>query len=371
MDSEKTGKIRDVVKENVDKILKFQFVKVCLLIYGMLFIIGCEQGETIAPGNGNNDIPGSFKPGVFIINEGNFGWGNGSISFFDFTKSKVYNHLFQKANDRVLGDVPQSIFIMDSLGFIVVNNSGKIEVVNMEDFRSINTINGFTSPRCFLPVSESIAYVSDLYGGSITQVRLDDYTITKTIETGMSTEQMIKIGDEVFVANWAGGNKILVIDIVEGKMVDTIDVIMEPNSMVLDKHQKLWVLCSGGFSNKEMPGIIRIDPVTREKEKTFRFNVLESSPSHLCINGSGDTLYYLNNGIFQMPVTETEIPSEPLVQNGKLFYSIGIDPENGIIYAADAIDYQQKGKVFRYMPEGALKDSFDVDIIPGSFVFNR
>ncbi|MCH7658588.1 MAG: YncE family protein [Bacteroidetes bacterium] len=350
---------------------KAKLLKTCLLIAGMLFIVGCEQGETIAPDNGNNNIPRSFKPGVFIINEGNFGWGNGSVSFFDRADSKVYNHLFQKANDRALGDVPQSMFIMDSLGFIVVNNSGKVEVINMESFISVNTITGLTSPRYFLPVSESIAYVSDLYSGSVTLVRLDDFTIIKTIETGMSTEQMIKIGDELFVANWSGGNKILVIDIVEGKLVDTIAVIMEPNSMVLDKHRKLWVLCSGGFLNEEMPGIIRIDPVTREKEKTFRFSMLESSPSHLCINGSGDTLYYLNNGIFQMPVTETEIPSDPLVQNGKLFYSIGIDPESGIIYAADAIDYQQKGKVFRYMPEGALKDSFDVDIIPGSFVFNR
>lgn len=350
---------------------KAKLLKTCLLIAGMLFIVGCEQGETIAPDNGNNNIPRSFKPGVFIINEGNFGWGNGSVSFFDRADSKVYNHLFQKANDRALGDVPQSMFIMDSLGFIVVNNSGKVEVINMESFISVNTITGLTSPRYFLPVSESIAYVSDLYSGSVTLVRLDDFTIIKTIETGMSTEQMIKIGDELFVANWSGGNKILVIDIVEGKLVDTIAVIMEPNSMVLDKHRKLWVLCSGGFLNEEMPGIIRIDPVTREKEKIFRFSMLESSPSHLCINGSGDTLYYLNNGIFQMPVTETEIPSDPLVQNGKLFYSIGIDPESGIIYAADAIDYQQKGKVFRYMPEGALKDSFDVDIIPGFFVFNR
>jgi hypothetical protein len=187
----------------------------------------------------------------------------------------------------------------------------------------------------------------------------------------MSTEQIIKIGDEVFVANWSDGNKILVINPIIGEIIDSIEVIIEPNSMVMDKNHKLWVLCSGGYLNEEMPGILLIDPVTREIEKKIRFNELESSPSHLCINGLGDTLYFLNNGIFQMPVTDTELPSEPLVQTEKLFYSIGIDPESGIIYAADAVDYQQKGKIFRYLPEGALKDSFDVDIIPGSFVFNR
>ena len=347
---------------------KTKLLKTCLLIAGILFIAGCEHEENLPL---DNDLPGSFNPGVFIINEGNFGGGNGSVSYLDLTESKMYNHIFLEINDRSLGDIPQSMFIMDSLGFIVINNSAKIEVINMDDFRSVNSVSGFSSPRHFLPVSDSIAYVSDMFSGSISVVNLDNYIITKTIETGMSTEQMMKIGDEVFVANWMSGNKILVINPILGEIIDSIEVIIEPNSMVLDKNNKLWVLCSGGYLNEEMPGILRINPATREKEETFRFSVLESSPSHLCINGLGDTLYFLNNGIFQMPVTDTEIPSEPLVQTEKLFYSIGIDPENGTIYAADAVDYQQKGKVFRYLPDAALKDSFDVDIIPGSFVFNR
>jgi len=353
---------------------KAKLLKICLIVAGILVIAGCEPGENLTT---NNGLPGSFHPGVFIINEGNFGGGNGSVSYLDLIESKMYNHVFQEINGIPLGDIPQSMFITDSLGFIIVNNSAKIEVVNMDDFKSVNTISGFSSPRHILPVSDSIAYVSDMFSGSISVVNLNNFAITKTIETGMSTEQMIKIDDEIFVANWMNGNKILVINPIIDEIIDSIEVIIEPNSMVMDKNQKLWVLCSGGYL-KEMPAILRIDPATREKEKTFRFSVLESSPSHLCINGSGDTLYFLNNaglparrGIFQMSVSDLEIPSEPLVQTEKLFYTIGIDPENGIIYAADAVDYQQKGKVFRYLPDAALKDSFDVDIIPGSFVFNR
>ena len=36
-------------------------------------------------------------------------------------------------------------------------------------------------------------------------------------------------------------------------------------------------------------------------------------------------------------------------------------------YVADAIDYQQKGIVYRYSPEGELLDEFRVGIIPGAF----
>jgi len=347
---------------------KSTLLKTFLLTIVILIIVGCEQDDYLPL---ISNIPETFKPGVFILNEGNFGTGNGSVSFLDLNGSEMYNQVFKEVNGIPLGDIPQSMFITDTLGFIVVNNSAKIEVVNMDDFTTVNTISGFTSPRHFLPVSDSTAYVSDLYNSSITVVNINNFTITGSVETGKSTEQMVKIDGEVFVANWSGGNKILVIEPASGEITDSIDVILEPNSMVLDKNNKLWVLCSGGYMNEEMPGIICIDPVTREKEKTLMFNVLESSPSNLNINGSGDTLYFLNNDIFKMSVEDPEIPSEPLIHTEKLYYNIGVDPENGVIYAADAVDYHQKGKIFRYMPGGALKDSFDVDIIPGTFVFNR
>ncbi|MBR7097583.1 MAG: YncE family protein, partial [Alistipes sp.] len=37
------------------------------------------------------------------------------------------------------------------------------------------------------------------------------------------------------------------------------------------------------------------------------------------------------------------------------------------VYIADAIDYQQQGKVYRYSATGELLDEFYVGIIPGAF----
>ena len=69
-------------------------------------------------------------PGVFILNEGNFKSGNGSLSFFSYDSSKLYNNTFLSINQRPLGDVPYSMNIGGSRAYIVVNNSGKIEVVD-------------------------------------------------------------------------------------------------------------------------------------------------------------------------------------------------------------------------------------------------
>lgn len=44
-----------------------------------------------------------------------------------------------------------------------------------------------------------------------------------------------------------------------------------------------------------------------------------------------------------------------------------VNPANGEVYVADAIDYQQQGMIYRYSSEGVLIDEFYVGIIPGAF----
>ncbi|MDD3108749.1 MAG: YncE family protein, partial [Alistipes sp.] len=46
-----------------------------------------------------------------------------------------------------------------------------------------------------------------------------------------------------------------------------------------------------------------------------------------------------------------------------------VDPYRSEVYVADAIDYVQSGRVYRYTPQGTLLDDFAAGVIPGAFCF--
>ena len=144
--------------------------------------------------------------------------------------------------------------------------------------------------------------------------------------------------------------------------------------MAMDKDGYLWVLSDGGYPyssyGQEKATLSRINTETLGVETMKTWDDISASPSDLCINRSGDTLYYIGIGIGRIPVSSPKGIIEPFIpENGRQFYSLGIDPEDGIIYVGDAVDYQQDGWVYRYRSNGAAIDSFRVGVNPGYFCF--
>ena len=61
--------------------------------------------------------------------------GNATLDFFSYTTSSVISNVFESINQRPVGDVLQSMSIIGDYGYLVVNNSNKIEVVTMQDMK--------------------------------------------------------------------------------------------------------------------------------------------------------------------------------------------------------------------------------------------
>jgi len=324
--------------------------------------------------------------GVFICNEGNYTYGNASLSFYEPEARSIQNNVFYNANNFPLGDVCMSAAITDTLAFLVVNNSGKIFVINTNTFKHIATISDLTSPRYIYFISNTKAYITDLYNTNITVINPQTFNKTGNIAIGNGTEQITTFGTFAFVTGWSFNNKIYKINIDTDILTDSLTVTRQPNSIVIDRNNKLWVLSDGGFpgipGGQDTAALTKIDAESFQIEKTFKFASLEPSPTQLTINATKDTLFFINSawsesadsykGIYRMPVNSDNLPERSFIpQNEKLFYGLGIDPANSDIYVSDAIDYIQKGIVYRYSSEGNIIDSFKTDIIPSYFVFKK
>ncbi|MBN2614795.1 MAG: YncE family protein [Bacteroidales bacterium] len=359
-----------------------------LLVFVSLLFTSCMKNHAPVPGNVTTDT----NQGVFVVNEGNFTYGNSSLTYYDPGDDSVYNNVFFNTNGLPLGDVAVSMTIQDSLGYVVVNNSGKIYVINVNNFQYVGKITGLVSPRRIYFVSATKAYVTDLYSKALFVVNPETDSVTGQISldnhntqfSQHNSEQIVFYGNDAFVNSWSYDDKVMVIDTHTDRVVDSITVAKQPNSMVLDKNNKLWVLSDGGWSGspygQAMPALTRINPVTRQVEKVFQFNDMDASPDHLSLNAAGDSLFYLyrsysagsliDAGVYGMSVSANSLPTLPIVpENSHTFYGLGIDPHNSRIYVTDALDYQQNGTVLIYSPSGVLSDSITAGIIPGSFCF--
>lgn len=341
-------------------------------LFLVIFIAGAFSSCKKEPEKDNAPVttPSAFNPGegVFITNEGNYTFGNAKLSYYDFSAASVTADVFQSLNSRPLGDVCQSMKVINGKGYIVMNNSGKIEVVNMPDQRSVTTITGFTSPRYIVQVSSSKAYVSDLYANAISIVDLVSNQRTGTINCPGWTEQLIKSGNNVYITSHDRG-KLYVINTINDQLTDSINLVKGANSLTLDNSGKLWVLCSGEASSSINGALYRINTGTNAIESTLPFPAAES-PWRLTRNGAGDTLYYLNSGVYKMWTGASSLPTAAHISQGtKNFYGLGVDPLSGRIYVSDAIDFVQSGKVYVYTPSGNPVTDFLAGIIPGDFCF--
>lgn len=337
-----------------------------------LLLTSCMKWET-----GEEETFEASPSGLFITNEGNFQYGNASLSFYDPATRTIENEVFYRANGMKLGDVAQSMIVHNGVGWVVVNNSHVVFAIDLNTFREVGRITNLTSPRYMHFVSADKAYITQIWDNRITVVNPRTYQITgyiecpaMTMETG-STEQMVQWGDYVYVNCWSYQNRILKIDTRTDTVVDELEVGIQPTSLVIDRNGKMWTITDGGYDGSpygyEAPSLYRIDAETFRVEREFPF-ALGDAPSEVQINGAGDRIYWLNEDVWEMDVEAEWLPVRPfLEQRETIYYGLTVDPRSGEVYVADAIDYQQQGMIYRYSPTGELIDEFYVGIIPGAF----
>lgn len=323
------------------------------------------------------DLTASSR-GLFIVCEGNFQYGNATLSYYDPGNNSVQNEVFYRANGMKLGDVAQSMTMYGGRGWIVVNNSHVVFAIDPGTFRETGRIENLPSPRHIHFVDDTKAYVTQLWDNRIAIIDPRDYSVTGYIEVpGMealsgSTEQMVQLGDYVYCNCWSYQRSIIKIDTRTDRVIATLDVGTQPRSIALDCHGKLWVLTDGGYAGNpaghERPALVCVNTEYFEVERRLRFDI-DDTPQALTTNATADTIYWINRHVWRMAADAAQLPDTPFLPepaNGR-YYSLTVSPYDSDVYVADAIDYQQAARIYHIGPDGTALGSFDTGITPGAF----
>ena len=139
-----------------------KFKSIALIALSGLFLQSCNNDDSPI----NNPEQGTYSKGVFVLNEGGMGSANADITYYNpnekISDTNPIQNIFKKANAGAqLGDVAQDFVFKGNKGYIVVNNSNKVEIVDNTSFKKVSTITeNILNPR-YLAVTDKYIYVTN------------------------------------------------------------------------------------------------------------------------------------------------------------------------------------------------------------------
>ncbi len=342
--------------------------RIILLLILLACISSCHKDKTA-------DLPKS--KGVYIINEGNFGFGNADVSFYNPETKTVTNDLFKTVNGYSLGDVAQSMYVKDSVAFIVVNNSSKIEMVKIPSFQKIRTITiSGSSPRYILPVDDSMAYVTELYSNKIHVINYLTGNLKTDISVPQYTEHLVRVDEYVFAegkkfySNPSSKGAVYRMRIADNTFVDKKEFAGDAGGIVQDKNKNIWIALDEDSATNTKASLVCLDKnlntVAQYSMSGFGFHL-----NHLCVDGNGETLFFLTGkNIYCTSISNLQ-PTILFTSTASNVYSMDVDPVIGDFYLSDALDYVQSSHIYRNDKTGTLIHSFTAGVISGNFAFTH
>lgn len=348
--------------------MKRDFLKIAgFALVSSLIFTACDKDEE------NASL--QFSNATLVVCEGNFEKNEGSIDAI--VSGKVEQDIYSSINEAPLGDVVQSLTIINDKAYIVVYNSQKIEVADANTFKNIGTIKGFSYPRYVIEANENEIFVSNGNGyedNYIYVVNTLSLEKTDSIAAGIGPNTMVASNGKLFIANmggWSTANTVTVIDINTKKIEKNITVGDIPSDMEVDAEGNIIVLCKGanqydenwnviGSSNSTLVSINASSmDVTTIKEFDHQVN---SYGSNLLAYNNG-TIYYVDGGVYSIEgSTETKIIEENDI------YGLSIDSKTNEIWITQA-PYSSAHQVKQYNNAGELVSSYTVGNYPNDIIF--
>ena len=257
-----------------------------LFTFGVLSVVACRK--TFVPGTPTKDaslegesvnvaeFPADVKK-IFVLNEGQMGANNATLDFLRRSDGQYITGAFKKMNPSAaagLGDVGNDIAIHDDNVWMVINNSGLVEVVSAADETEIATIE-IPTPRA-IAFDDKYAYVTSWAGafatygadysvtdsanprGCVYRIDLNTYKTAGTVEVGYQPEGIAYYGGKLYVANSGGissqlpplyayDNTVSVIDTKSFAVTRTVEVQVNLKNVYADGKGHIFVTTLGNY----------------------------------------------------------------------------------------------------------------------------
>ncbi len=323
----------------------------------------------------NETESGAYSDGIYITNEGSYGSDNGSLSFYNYGSDAVTNNVYQTVNEIALGDVVQSMTINGDKGYIVVNNSNKIEVIDKSTCENITTITDVSYPRQIV-INDNKGYVTCQGDNSVKVIDLDSYSVTSSITVGSSPEGLVIADDYLYIANSGYGydSTINIIDLNTEEVVSTISLPYKyPTNLVAGDNGNVWALCYGSVTYTADYTAIASETPSALCEINYSDNSITSyelfedaHPTYLYMDNDGSTFYlgggYGFTGIYKVTVDNSSASMEKIIDT--YAYGFTYDANSDVLFLGIATDFTNAGSIYRYSTSGTKLGEYTVGIGP-------
>ena len=337
-------------------------------------ITSCKKEDNNFPDGSHN-----AERGVYILNQGLANDGS-EISYFDAKTSTMHNDFFIAANPtKKLGSLANDIGIYGSKMYTTVNGSNKLEITNSTTGKVIKTI-ALLEPR-YVAFYGKHAFVSS-YSDQVFAIDTATYEV-KNIAVGRTPEQLAVSGDKIFVANagWQDAvfndgeydNTVSVIDGNSLEVIKTIEVADNIDRVYADNKGRVYV-------NSET--IYGVWPEVLHPSRLYVINVASLSVEKKLDFGAEFMTFYKNKAylftkddptgktqLLEMDINDFSLIKKERFEDSQTLFAFAIDPLLGDIWVADAMNYEENGKVHRFNSKTQTKETYEVRGLPSKFIF--
>lgn len=319
----------------------------------------------------STSLHAQYSNGLIVTNEGNIGVSSADVSYIE--NNTITNNVYRTANNgEILGDVLQSLYFYDAKGFLVVNNSNKITIVNRSSFvKEVEITEEIDQPR-YTTIAEGKLFTTNTGYGQPSYVSVHDassYQWITNITMPQSSEEIYTVGGSVYVMGaWYGeGNQLVVINPTTSTIETTLTLENGLQGLRV-KGNEVFALTS----NSTGTTLYKIDALTHtivsQIKNTSLTNVTKFDLSENTIYlASGLNVYQVDQDLNTFGTTEI-FRGQGTDSWGSGFY--GFNVIDDYIYQINANEYVSPSTVYQYSLTGELTHQLTAGMI-GNHIYKN